>query len=220
MYKEFYYYGRKYKVDEFGNIIRSEYSRKLMQANQYTSYMCERKYKEIHMKSYIDEDGYKNIGLYGNNSHNRIFRLHHIVYLVWVENRKCIDDFGIGYSFQNKNYIQINHIDGNKLNNHFTNLEKVSLQENIQHAVKTGIHNSQLKSWYVDIYKDGKFITTLWKLRNVSEWLFEKTGVMIDAAVISDSIKTGKVIQKIPEYSFKINSKTDLSLTKTKRRVE
>ena len=191
MYKEFYYYGRKYKVDEFGNIIRSEYSRKLMQANQYTSYMCERKYKEIHMKSYIDEDGYKNI-----------------------------DDFGIGYSFQNKNYIQINHIDGNKLNNHFTNLEKVSLQENIQHAVKTGIHNSQLKSWYVDIYKDGKFITTLWKLRNVSEWLFEKTGVMVDAAVISDSIKTGKVIQKIPEYSFKINSKTDLSLTKTKRHAE
>ena len=35
--------------------------------------------------------------------------------------------------------LQVNHKDGNKLNNHYTNLEMVTLQENIRHSILTGL---------------------------------------------------------------------------------
>lgn len=39
----------------------------------------------------------------------------------------------------NSSSLQINHKDGNKLNNHYTNLEYVTAKDNINHAVESGL---------------------------------------------------------------------------------
>jgi len=40
---------------------------------------------------------------------------------------------------ENMEKLQVNHKDGNKLNNNFDNMEWVTLEENIKHAWKTGL---------------------------------------------------------------------------------
>jgi len=40
---------------------------------------------------------------------------------------------------QTKKKLWVNHMDGNKANNHYTNLEWSTIQENIRHALDTGL---------------------------------------------------------------------------------
>lgn len=54
-----------------------------------------------------------------------------------------------------KNYPQINHIDGNKLNNDLSNLEWCSSASNILHAYSCGLHKSKLSAEYVEEILNG-----------------------------------------------------------------
>jgi hypothetical protein len=56
-------------------------------------------------------------------------------------------------------YLEANHIDGNKTNNHFTNLEFLTGSENCIKAVQTGLKTYDTMNKKVDQYtKDGAFI--------------------------------------------------------------
>jgi hypothetical protein len=51
---------------------------------------------------------------------------------------RCVAELFVEKSDKSKD--QVNHIDGNKSNNHYTNLEWVTQTENQQHAWTTGLH--------------------------------------------------------------------------------
>lgn len=72
-------------------------------------------------KSFIDKYGYLKVGL----NDNKKYYIHRLVALTYIENP------------QNKETV--NHKDGNKTNNHISNLEWMTNEENINHAFNTNL---------------------------------------------------------------------------------
>ena len=72
--------------------------------------------------------GYLMVYLRLGKKHYARCRVHRLVALYFVDNPDP------------KTKTQVNHIDGNKLNNSASNLEWVSPKENVQHAFQTGLH--------------------------------------------------------------------------------
>lgn len=99
------------------------------------------------LKHAIDGPGYYNTTLRMKPKFLRI-RIHQLVGLHFVDNPD--------------NKPQLNHIDGNKLNNHYANLEWCTIAENIKHAVRIGLinfkgenhHNAKLKDADIQIIFD------------------------------------------------------------------
>lgn len=72
--------------------------------------------------------GYLKVSLWLNGK-SYSFLVHRLVALHFIPNR-------------NKKYNQVNHIDGNKINNKYNNLEWVDNAHNQIHAYKNGLKNS------------------------------------------------------------------------------
>lgn len=214
MYKYFYYYNRKYQLFDNGELIRCEY--KDIRLHKYN-----KKYVKLYrinkakkLKTYMDRDGYLHITLKTNN-HQRTFMLHHLVYIVYVMKIYKIDDNTnyIGYNHQKQIYIQINHVDDNKNNNLYTNLELCILQQNIKEVYRLCIHNSQQKAKYIEIYKDGKLVNTIWKIRNSCKFIKHKYNKNINSGTLSQYARenkswygfTFKYIEKCNDYRKNLN---------------
>lgn len=69
---------------------------------------------------FVDYRGYQQVVI-----KNKHFKIHRIVALNFIENKN--------------NLPQINHKDGNKLNNHYSNLEFCNGSYNLKHAYKNGL---------------------------------------------------------------------------------
>lgn len=109
------------------------------------------------MKTFISNKGYERVKLrkLGNDFKFVIHRLVGIHFIKNPDNKK-----------------QINHKDGNKLNNYVTNLEWCTSQENIIHSFKTGLNkgslgiiNGSAKLTEMDIIK----IRKLLKEKNITQ---------------------------------------------------
>jgi hypothetical protein len=75
-------------------------------------------------KIQINKKGYCRVSLFKNKKYNS-YNVHRLVMLVFVGPSK----------------LQVNHKDGNKLNNRLDNLEYCTAQENVDHAWSNGLGN-------------------------------------------------------------------------------
>lgn len=102
------------------------------------------------MKPYLNKTtGYYTFSIHpeGRKGKAILFRIHRLVAEAFIPNPN--------------NFPEVNHIDGNKLNNHVTNLEWCTAKYNTLHAFKNGLAKAK-RGWYHDksklTEKDVKYI--------------------------------------------------------------
>ena len=83
------------------------------------------------IKGYIDKYGYRRVLLHICGKRKKYF-VHRLVAMKYIENPN--------------NLPQVNHKDGNKLNNNVENLEWVTAKQNIQHAIKNNLREANNSS--------------------------------------------------------------------------
>lgn len=83
---------------------------------------------QIELKGEIDKDGYRRVLIYVDGKRKKFF-VHRLVAEQYIPNPE--------------NKPQVNHKDGDKLNNHYSNLEWVTNKENIVHAEKLGLRSHE-----------------------------------------------------------------------------
>lgn len=113
-----------YQISNFGRVKSKGRYRKVGIKNVDKVYR-----KEFIINGFINKKGYKQVTLYDKNRKPKTMRIHRLVALHFITN--------------SDNLSQVNHIDGNKLNNNISNLEWISNYDNIQHAIKTGLVNQK-----------------------------------------------------------------------------
>lgn len=86
-----------------------------------------------------DNKGYSKVEIRQDGKRYR-FRVHRLVAEAFILNPN--------------NKPQVNHIDGNKLNNHYMNLEWCTQQENNRHAIDTQLINGINREDVIKIYLD------------------------------------------------------------------
>jgi len=88
--------------------------------------------KKVFIRPGLTQDGYPQVNvksLLAKNGYRHSIKVHRLVAKAFCPNPN--------------NYKEVNHIDGNKLNNHYTNLEWCSRSHNIKHAFRLKLRSSE-----------------------------------------------------------------------------
>lgn len=110
-----------YEISEFGNIYSVE---KIVKCGRKGSSIRKQERKEKIPR--FNKNGYKRVSICKEGI-RKTYSIHRLVAITFIEG-----DSG----------LTVNHKDGNKLNNHYSNLEFISRTENVKHAYRTGLTKS------------------------------------------------------------------------------
>lgn len=107
--------------------------------------------------TWVDAVGYKQCYLKGEDGKRYSKRIHRLLALAYIPNPN--------------NLPQVNHIDGNKLNNNLNNLEWVSNSTNTKHGYDNGLYKFKTRSYAIDVYNKvtHTFIKTYRSIRSMCE---------------------------------------------------
>lgn len=111
-----------YYASEDGQIKSDPRMRKYNAHGKQSEYLRKGKI----LKQAINSHGYPCVTIKYLDGHQRVVGVHRLVALAFLPNPD--------------NKPQINHIDGNKQNNHVSNLEWCTASENLKHAFRTGLN--------------------------------------------------------------------------------
>lgn len=114
-----------YQASNFGKIKRLSNNNINIYIYKNRKEKFKRTMQEKILKPVIKKDGYSLITLSKNNIKER-FYLHRLIAICYIPNIK--------------NKSQINHKDGNKMNNSVHNLEWCTAKENMNHAFRIGLN--------------------------------------------------------------------------------
>lgn len=134
------------------------------------------------MKPKIDKDGYLHIGL--RNDNGRFFRrTHRLVAETFIAN-------------DNINNNEVNHIDGNRQNNHFSNLEWCDAQYNINHSFQVlgrkGTHSTDIQC---KLYKDNVLLGEFDNIKNACKFAEINYGASYSSLYKYKKCKGFKIIE-------------------------
>lgn len=114
------------------------------------------------LKDRLDRYGYLKVNL-SQDGKRLTSTIHKLVALTYLENKECYQ-------------TTVNHKDGNKLNNHFLNLEWVTSLENQKHAYENDLYGNvydvdvyDIKNNYVGNYKSIRKMALQLKIVNRKE---------------------------------------------------
>ena len=125
-----------------------------------------KRHKEVFQ--WTDTTGYKQCVIRDNDNKKTHKRIHRLVAQTFLPNPN--------------NLPQVNHKNGNKLENNINNLEWCTNRENTQHGYDNGLYRFKSRSHKIDVYKkNGEFLKQFKSIRSMCEELGinSKTGTMI-----------------------------------------
>ena len=111
------------------------------------------------------------------------------------------------------NKPDVNHIDGNKQNNHYTNLEWVTKSENQKHAVKISLsmieelRKHELGKSVVALNKDGTFYKIFNSVREAAKFLKRDVAAVVRACQKEWNFCAGKILFYADDFNKKFSCK-------------